>query len=83
MKCHYCSIPQDDVCSLKENTMSFELTLSLPPHHAQSDTLMVYSSRSRTIITVDREAEYCECHLASEASLPSRLNPITLGAHVQ
>ena len=60
--------------------MSFELTLSLPPHHAQSDTLMVYSSRSQTIITVDdnREPECCECHLASEASLPSRLNSIII-----
>ena len=62
MKCSDCTIAQDDVCSVVENTVSVELGLSLP---ASSGTLAVHQPRSRTRIIVDdsREPECRECSL--------------------
>ena len=64
MKCSDCTIAQDDVCSVVENTVSVELGLSLP---ASSGTLAVgiHQPRSRTRIIVEdsREPECCECSL--------------------
>ena len=72
VKCHYCSIIQDNVCNMEENTISLELILTLP----STDTLGVSPSRSSTRITVDdsREPECCEC------SIKELLLVATLGA---
>ena len=61
VKCHNCSIVQDNVCNMEENTISLELILTV----ASTDTLGVSSSRSSTRIIVDdsREPECCECSI--------------------
>ncbi|CAI8006271.1 hypothetical protein GBAR_LOCUS4624, partial [Geodia barretti] len=57
VKCHDCSIVQDNVCNMEENTTSLELILTV----ASTDTLGVSSSRSSTTIIVDDSREP-ECY---------------------
>ena len=68
VKCHDCSIVQDNVCNMEENTISLELILTV----ASTDTLGVSSSRSSTTIIVDdsREPECCECSIKELLVVP-------------
>ena len=68
VKFHDCSIIQDNVCNMEENTISLELILTVP----STDTLGVSSSRSSTRITVDdsREPECCECSIKELLLVP-------------
>ena len=68
VKCHDCSIVQDNVCNMEENTTSLELILTV----ASTDTLGVSSSRSSTTIIVDdsREPECCECSIKELLVMP-------------